>query len=231
MGLVARRGRGEGARRAGRRAPAAAAARAREARARRRRARGRRPARSSVEEIEARAAHSAEWRAYALADALVAGDAREATLRLPAPARAGRAPGRADLPDGPAAARGARDRAAPARRASRWPRSSAGCACRARAAERFVADVARTDPERLRAALGALADLELDSRGGAPLARAPLAAGRRCDEDTLALRAIEAITELGAERVERGSGGCAGAACARRGTSCGRRCCGAARRA
>ena len=36
------------------------------------------PRRVSQEEIEARAAHSAEWRAYALADALVAGDARVA---------------------------------------------------------------------------------------------------------------------------------------------------------
>ena len=62
-----------------------------------------------------------------------------------------------------------------------------------RAAERFVADVAAADPERLRAALGALADLELDSRGGAAIgaSRSPLAA---LDEDTLALRAIEAIT-------------------------------------
>jgi DNA polymerase-3 subunit delta len=63
----------------------------------------------------------------------------------------------------------------------------------ARAAERFVADVARTDPDRLREALGALADLELDSRGGAPLlaSRTPLAG---LGEDTLALRAIERIT-------------------------------------
>ena len=44
-----------------------------------------------------------------------------------------------------------------------------------RAAERFVADVARTDPDRLREALVALADLEVDSRGGAVLTigRAP----------------------------------------------------------
>jgi hypothetical protein len=62
-----------------------------------------------------------------------------------------------------------------------------------RAAERFVADVARSDPARLRAALGALADLELDSRGGAVISadRTPLAA---LSEDTLALRAIESIT-------------------------------------
>ena len=39
----------------------------------------------------------------------------------------------------------------------------------ARAAERFLTDVARSDPQRLRAALGVLADLELDTRGGAQL--------------------------------------------------------------
>ena len=36
------------------------------------------PGRVSVEDIEARAAHSAQYRAYTLADALVAGDSREA---------------------------------------------------------------------------------------------------------------------------------------------------------
>ena len=61
-----------------------------------------------------------------------------------------------------------------------------------RAAERFVKDVAQTDPERLRAALGVLADLELDTRGGSPI---PAARSRMSglDEDTQALRAIEAI--------------------------------------
>ena len=61
------------------------------------------------------------------------------------------------------------------------------------AKERFLADVARSEPERLRAALGVLADLELDTRGGAVLRsdRRELAA---LDEDTLALRAIAAIT-------------------------------------
>ena len=87
---------------------------------------------------------------------------------LPAPARAGRAPVGADLPDGPAAARGARGRAAPAGRRVRR-RVKRGLRMPPRAAERFIADVARSDPERLRAALGALADLELDSRGGAVL--------------------------------------------------------------
>jgi hypothetical protein len=61
-----------------------------------------------------------------------------------------------------------------------------------RAAERFVADVARSDPERLRAALCVLADLELDTRGGAPL-RAGRSGLSLLQEDTLALRAIGAI--------------------------------------
>jgi len=63
----------------------------------------------------------------------------------------------------------------------------------ARAAERFMADIARTDPDKLRNALGALADLELDSRGGAAIRsrRSPLAV---LSEDTVALRAIAAIT-------------------------------------
>ncbi len=70
--------------------------------------------------------------------------------------------------------------------------SSADCACRP-AAERFVRDIARTEPERLRAALAALADLELDTRGGSPM---PEARSRMSglDEETLALRAIDAIT-------------------------------------
>jgi DNA polymerase-3 subunit delta len=61
------------------------------------------------------------------------------------------------------------------------------------AADRFVADVARTDPERLREALAVLAGLELDSRGGAPVpaSRTPMAG---LGEDTLVLRAIETIS-------------------------------------
>jgi hypothetical protein len=63
----------------------------------------------------------------------------------------------------------------------------------ARAAQRFVADVSARDPEHLRAGLGTLADLELDSRGGAPIpaSRTSLAG---LDEDTVAVRSIEAVT-------------------------------------
>ncbi len=56
-----------------------------------------------------------------------------------------------------------------------------------------MADVARSDPERLRKALGALADLELDSRGGAAIqaSRSPLAV---LGEDSIAVGAIDVIT-------------------------------------
>jgi DNA polymerase III subunit delta len=62
-----------------------------------------------------------------------------------------------------------------------------------KAAERFLADVARSEPERLRLALQALADLELDTRGGSPI---PQARSRLSglEQDTLALRAIETIS-------------------------------------
>jgi DNA polymerase-3 subunit delta len=145
-----------------------------------------------VQEVELRTAHSAEWRAYSLADALVAGDRRDATrsyLRLREQGE--RLSGllylmAARLRDALAVASRlqAGESEAEVKRSLRMP---------ARAAERFVADVARTDPERLRAALGTLADLELDSRGGAPLlASRTLVAG--LGEDTIAVRAIEAIT-------------------------------------
>ena len=52
-----------------------------------------------------------------------------------------------------------------------------------KAASAFVADVARTNVGALRRAITALADLELESRGGSAL-----------DADTLAVRAIAAIT-------------------------------------
>jgi DNA polymerase III subunit delta len=155
------------------------------------------PRRVGVEDIEQRAAHSAELRAYGLADALVGADDRQAVrsyLRLREQGE--RLPGLTylmaqRLRDALAVAIRLRDGepVANIKRSLRMP---------PRAAERFVADVARNDPERLRAALGALADLELDSRGGSPLPASRASAGRRSlaglEEDTLALRAIEAIT-------------------------------------
>jgi DNA polymerase-3 subunit delta len=144
-----------------------------------------------VEDIDRRVAHSAELRTFALADALLGADAREATLSYLRLRQQGeRLSGLTymmaqRLREALAIALrlGAGESVAEVRRGLRMP---------ARAAERFVKDVARTDPNRLREALGALADLELDSRGGAVLssARSALAG---LSEDTLAMRAIEVI--------------------------------------
>lgn len=147
----------------------------------------------SVQEIEDRAARSAQQRVYALADALLSRDgAREAVrcyLRLRQQGE--RLPGltylmATRLREALALALRLQAGASTAelRRTLRMP---------TRAAERLLADVARAEPEQLRAALATLADLELDTRGGSPLpsTRSCLAA---LDEDTLALRALEAIT-------------------------------------
>jgi DNA polymerase III subunit delta len=150
------------------------------------------PRRVDGQEIEDRAAHAAEYRAYGLADALVGADGGEATLSYLRLRQQGeRLPGliylmAQRLRDALAISLRleAGDPVAEIKRGLRMP---------ARAAERLVADVARSDPERLRAALGVLADLELDSRGGAPLlaSRTPLAG---LGEDTLAHSAIQSIT-------------------------------------
>jgi DNA polymerase-3 subunit delta len=146
----------------------------------------------TAEDIDRRAARSAQYRAFTLADSLVGGDTRAAVrsyLRLRQQGE--RLSGLTYL----MASRlrealaisirlRAGESAAEVRRGLRMP---------PRAAERFVADVARTEPDRLRAALASLADLELDTRGGAPM-RATRSRASYLDEDTLALRAIEAVT-------------------------------------
>jgi DNA polymerase-3 subunit delta len=149
--------------------------------------------RVTVGDIERRAARSAQWRAYGLTDALLGGERREATfsyLRLRGQGE--RLSGLTylmaqRLRDALAVALRLRDgeSVAEVKRGMRMP---------ARAAERFLADVGRTDPDRLRQALVALAALEVDSRGGAVLSRsrAPLAG---MSEDTLALQAIETMTD------------------------------------
>jgi DNA polymerase-3 subunit delta len=148
--------------------------------------------RIGVEEIERRAAHSAEYRSFALADALVGGDSAQATLAYLRVRRQGeRVAGLTYL-----MAQRVREALAIALRLRAG--ESVGDVRRGlrmppRAAERFVADVARADPERLKRALGVLADMELDSRRGAAIgaSRSPYAT---LDEDTIALRAIAAIT-------------------------------------
>jgi DNA polymerase-3 subunit delta len=145
-----------------------------------------------VADIENRTAHSATHKAFALADALLGSDPAQAlSLYLRLREQGERASGliylmaqrlREALDISLRLAAG--ESAAAVRRGLRMP---------PRAAERLVADVARSEPQRLRAALTVLAALELDSRGGAPIAsaRGTLAA---MSEDTLAVRAIEAIT-------------------------------------
>ncbi len=148
--------------------------------------------RVGVEDIEARAARSAEWQSFSLADALVAADGREATLIYL------RLRGQGERLSGLTYTMAQRLRDAVEIAVRLRAGESVGAVKRglrmpARAAERLVADVARTDPDRLHRALGVLAELELDSRGGAVLSfsRTP-AAG--LDEDTIAVQAIEAIT-------------------------------------
>jgi DNA polymerase III subunit delta len=148
--------------------------------------------RVSVQDVERRAAHSAEWRSFALADALVGGDTAQATLAYLRVRRQGeRLAGLTYL-----MAQRVREALAIALRLQAGESVGEvrrGLRMPPRAAERFVADIAKADPERLRRALGALADMELDSRGGAAISssRSPLAA---LDEDTIALHAIEVIT-------------------------------------
>jgi DNA polymerase-3 subunit delta len=145
-----------------------------------------------VEDIERRAAHSAQRRAFSLADAIVGGDRREATLcYLRVREQGERLSGLIYL-----IAQRLREALTVALRLQSGESVAdvkRGLRMPARAAARFVADVERTDPDRLRRALGALADLELDSRGGAQFGagRSPLAA---LSEDTIALRAIENFT-------------------------------------
>jgi DNA polymerase-3 subunit delta len=145
----------------------------------------------SEADIERRAAHSAEWRAYSLADALLGGREREATLGyLRLREQGERLQGLSYL----IAQRLREGLAAALRLQSGAPAAQVrkGLRMPPRAAERFMADVARTDPARLRSALQTLADLELDARGG-PVLAAGRAGEAALDEDTLALRAIERI--------------------------------------
>jgi DNA polymerase-3 subunit delta len=149
------------------------------------------PVTVSADEIEQLAAHSTAWRAFSLADALVGADAGEAVrsyLRLRAQGE--RLSGLLYLmaqrlrdAEGVSVRLRAGEPPAEIKRGMRMP---------PRAADRFISDVARTEPEQLRAAVCRIADLELDTRGGAPLvgSRTSLSS---LEEDTLALRAILAV--------------------------------------
>jgi DNA polymerase III subunit delta len=142
----------------------------------------------SVEDVERRAAHSVSWRTFALADALVGGDAAEATrayLRLRAQGE--RLVGLIHL-----MARRLREAEAVSVRLQAGEGTAEvkrGLRMPPRAAERFIAEVMHSEPEYLRGALQTLADLELDSRGGA-LLRGSRSGRSALGEDTLALSAI-----------------------------------------
>jgi DNA polymerase-3 subunit delta len=150
------------------------------------------PVTLSVEDIEARAALSAEWKVFVLADALVAGDAAAAVrvyLRLreqgeSLPRLMGLMASRLREAVGVADRLQAGETPGEIKRSLRMP---------PRAADRFIADVRARDAASLRAALGVLADLELDSRGGAPV-RATRSAGAGLAEDTLTVRAIRVVS-------------------------------------
>jgi DNA polymerase-3 subunit delta len=146
----------------------------------------------TAEDVELAAARSAERRVYAFVDELVAGEQARATATFLGVRQQGESVSglvylmarRMREALEVALRLEAGEPPAQIKRTLRMP---------SRAADRFIKDVSRTDPERLRSALTAIADLELDSRGGALLTRrrSSLAA---LDKDTIALRAIAAIT-------------------------------------
>ena len=149
------------------------------------------PIKVSAEDIEQQSAHSTAYRAFTLADALVGGDAGEAMrsyLRLRTQGE--RLSGLVYLmaqrlrdAEGVSVRIQAGEAPAEIKRTLRMP---------PRAADRFIADVARSEPERLRAALCRIADLELDTRGGPELSESRTSLSS-LEEDTLAMRAILAV--------------------------------------
>jgi DNA polymerase-3 subunit delta len=144
-------------------------------------------ARLSAAEVEESSATSAERKAWTLADTILAGDEQAAIRSLVELRGQGeRLPGLLyqivrRLKDAIAVAEALAAGQPPGevRRTLRMP---------SRAAERFMADVAKRDLDALRRALEVMADLELESRGGG----ASLGA---LDEDTQAVRAVLAAAE------------------------------------
>jgi DNA polymerase-3 subunit delta len=137
-----------------------------------------------VGQIEAETAPSAERRAWSLADALVGGDAAEAVLiYLALRSQGERVSGliywmaqrvRAAIEIAQALEAG--ESVSQIKRRLRMP---------SKAADRLIADARRAGSERLREALEAIADLELESRGGGT---------GGVTEDTAALIALTRIT-------------------------------------
>ncbi len=136
---------------------------------------------AAVDELTA---PSAERKAWAVADALVAGDGPAAVRSfLALRAQGERVPGliywisqRVRAAHDVAAALDSGEPPAQIKRRLRMP---------SRAADRLIADARRSGSDRLRAAIGQIADLELASRGGAR---------GGAGEDTAALRTIAGLT-------------------------------------
>lgn len=138
-----------------------------------------------VDQVEALTAASAERRAWSLADALVAGQADAATrIYLTLRAQGERLPGliywigqRVRVAHEVARAVDAGEPVAQIKRGLRMP---------SRAADRLIADARGSGVDKLRSAIGEVADLELASRGGG---------FGVASEDTAALLAIQRIAE------------------------------------
>jgi DNA polymerase-3 subunit delta len=151
------------------------------------------PVALGAEQIEARAARSAQWQIFKLADALLgenAGEAIGAMVRL-------RGQGERAASMLYPLSRRVRDALAAAIRLEHGdPASSVAQTLRMPpwAAKRLLEDARKAGPERLQGALGVLADLELHTRGG-PVVQAQRPAGAALEEDTLVLRALLAIAE------------------------------------
>jgi DNA polymerase-3 subunit delta len=141
-----------------------------------------RGARLGVEEVEEVAADSAERQVWGFVDALVARDTRNATRRF----LELRAQGEAMPRLIPLMARRLREVLGIAARLHEGE-SPAQVKATTKgnpwALDQRIKEARNADPDVLRAALVALADLELDTRGGSEL-----------DDDTVGLRAIAAIT-------------------------------------
>ncbi len=141
-------------------------------------------ARIDAETVEASCARSAERRVWALADALVAGDAPAATsILLELRSQGERLPGLLY-----AVVRKLRDALAvgEALAAGQPPAQiKKGLRMAPKAADRLIADAVRRDVEAQRRALIVMADLELESRGGG---------GGALSEETAAVRAVLAAT-------------------------------------
>jgi DNA polymerase-3 subunit delta len=144
-----------------------------------------------VERVESRAAHSALRRAYTLADALVGGDAGAALATYLALEGQGE---RIQSMSFQIAARLRDALAVAVRLQAGEPAKEIIRSLRMppKAAERFLADVRRADPQRLRQGLQRLAELEVDLRGGTRVI-----AGRRSasalSERTVAVLTITSI--------------------------------------